>query len=217
MKEKKVPQIPLRYLVPLTLLLAIILVLLLSPKRQKRARELEIDRTAAVVEQVRRIGELSSAGYYEELVLTDRDESYLGELKRASGLNRVTGNSDFVLICKGRVRAGFDLTKVQGSDFATSGDTLRVALPPVEILDVVINPADYELFAGHRTHEETTGLLLQAKQRLRADAIRDGVLEQAERSAENQLRNLFSAMGYREVLITFRREYLLQPDSGAGR
>jgi len=208
MKDKTF-RIPLRYLVPLTLLLAIILVLLLAPRRQKRPHALEIDRTAAVVEQVRRIGELSSAGYYEELVLTDRDDSYLGELKRASGLNRLTGNSDFVMICKGRVRAGFDLTKVQGSDFAVSGDTLRVALPPVEVLDVVLNPADYELFAGHRTHEETAGLLLQAKQRLRADAIRDGVLEQAERSAENQLRSLFTAMGYREVLITFRKEYLL--------
>ena len=207
--------IPFRYLVPLTLLLAIILVLLLRPVRQKKTRELEIERTAAVVEQVRRIGELSSAGYYEELVLTDKDESYLSELKRVSGLNRLTGNSDFVLICKGRVRAGFDLTKVQGSDFSVSGDTLRLTLPPVEILDVVLNPADYELFAGHRTHEETTGLLLQAKQRLRADAVRDGILDQAELSAEGQLRRLFSAMGYREVLLTFRKEYPLR--SGAGR
>lgn len=208
MKKDPRFRIPLRYLVPLTLLLAIVLVLLLAPRRS-RPRELEIDRTAAVVEQVRRIGELSSAGYYEELVLTDRDDSYLGELKRASGLNRLTGNSDFVIICKGRVRAGFDLAKVQGQDFAVSGDTLRVALPPVEILDVVLNPADYELFAGHRTHEQTTGLLLQAKQRLRADAVRDGVLEQAERSAENQLRKLFTAMGYNEVFITFRKDYLL--------
>ena len=74
---------------------------------------------------------------------------------------------------------------------------------------MVLNPADYELFAGHRTHEQTTGLLLQAKQRLRADAVRDGVLEQAERSAENQLRKLFTAMGYNEVFITFRKDYLL--------
>ena len=89
-------RIPLRYLLPLTLLLAIILVLLLAPRQKQRARELEIERTAAVVEQVRSIGELSSAGFYEELVLTDRDESYLGELKRASGLNRLTGSGDFV-------------------------------------------------------------------------------------------------------------------------
>ena len=49
MKDKTF-RIPLRYLVPLTLLLAIILVLLLAPRRQKRPHELEIDRTAAVVE-----------------------------------------------------------------------------------------------------------------------------------------------------------------------
>ena len=204
-------RIPLRYLLPLTLLLAIILVLLLAPRQKQRARELEIERTAAVVEQVRSIGELSSAGFYEELVLTDRDESYLGELKRASGLSRLTGSGDFVIICKGRVRAGFDLTKIQGSDFSFSGDTLRLILPPVEILDVVLNPADYELFSGHRTHEETTTILLQAKQRLQADAVREGILDQAELSAESHLRRLLSAMGYREVLITFSKEYPLRP------
>lgn len=211
---KKELRIPLRYLLPLSLLLAILLFLLVQPRRKReRARELEIERTAAVVEQVRRIGELSSAGYYEELVLTDRDESYLGELKRASGIRRLTGSSDFVIICKGRVRAGFDLTKVQGADFSFSGDTLRLTLPPVEILDVVINPVDYELFAGHRTHEETTGIILQAKQRLRADAVRDGILEQAELSAESHLRRLFAAMGYREVILTFRKEYPLRSSS----
>ena len=167
-------RIPLRYLLPLTLLLAIVLVLLLEPRRMQRSREREIERTAAIVEQVRSIGELSSAGFYEELVLTDRDESYFSELMRASGLSRLTGSGDFVIICKGRVRAGFDLTKIQESDFSFSGDTLRLILPPVEILDVLLNPADYEHFSGHRNHEETTAILLQAKQRLRSDAIREG-------------------------------------------
>jgi len=203
-------RIPLRYLLPLTLLLAIVLVLLLEPRRMQRSRELEIERTAAIVEQVRSIGELSSAGFYEELVLTDRDESYFSELMRASGLSRLTGSGDFVIICKGRVRAGFDLTKIQESDFSFSGDTLRLILPPVEILDVVLNPADYEHFSGHRTHEETTGILLQAKQRLRSDALREGILNQAELSAEAHLRRLLSAMGYREVLITFSKEYPLR-------
>ena len=204
-------RIPLRYLLPLTLLLAIVLVLLLEPRRMQRSRELEIERTAAIVEQVRSIGELSSAGFYEELVLTDRDESYFSELMRASGLSRLTGSGDFVIICKGRVRAGFDLTKIQDSDFSFSGDTLRLILPPVEILDVVLNPADYEHFSGHRTHEETTGILLQAKQRLRSDAIREGILDQAELSAEAHLRRLLSAMGYREVFITFSKEYPFRP------
>lgn len=203
-------RISLRYLLPLTLL-AIVLVLLLEPRRMQRSRELEIERTAAIVEQVRSIGELSSAGFYEELVLTDRDESYFSELMRASGLSRLTGSGDFVIICKGRVRAGFDLTKIQESDFTFSGDTLRLILPPVEILDVVLNPADYEHFSGHRTHEETTGILLQAKQQLRADALREGILDQAELSAEAHLRRLLSAMGYREVLITFSKEYPLRP------
>ena len=205
--------IPAGYVLAAAVVLALLTFLLLNVKKQRAAR-LQIERTELLVDQVRRIGELSSAGFYEELVLTDRDESVLAELKRATGLNRLTGNDDFVIICKGRVRAGFDLTKVQETDFSTSGDTLRLTLPPVEILDVVINPTDYELFAGHRSHEETIGIVLLAKQRLRSDAVRSGILDQAERSAAGTLRRFFSAMGYREVVVSFRKEYLLRPESG---
>ena len=205
--------IPAGYVLAAAVVLALLTFLLLNVKKQREER-LQIERTELLVDQVRRIGELSSAGFYEELVLTDRDESVLAELKRATGLNRLTGNDDFVIICKGRVRAGFDLTKVQETDFSTSGDTLRLTLPPVEILDVVINPTDYELFAGHRSHEETIGIVLLAKQRLRSDAVRSGILDQAERSAAGTLRRFFSAMGYREVVVSFRKEYLLRPESG---
>lgn len=210
MNRKGSVNIPLRYLVPLSLLLAIVLVLLLFARPQRR-RGLTIDPTPTLVEQVRRIGELASAGFYEELVLTDLDDSYLGELNRVSGLRRIIGSSDFVVICKGRVRAGFDFSRVKGSDFSVSGDTLRLTLPPVEMLDVVINPADYEVFAGHRTHEETVGIIIKAKQRLRADAIDAGILDQAELSAEAHLKRLLSSMGYREILLTFSKEYPIRP------
>ena len=209
---RKEENIPAGYVLAAAVVLALLVFLLLNIKKQREER-LQIERTELLVDQVRRIGELSSAGYYEELVLTDRDESMLAELKRATGLNRLTGNDDFVIICKGRVRAGFDLTKVQETDFSTSGDTLRLTLPPVEILDVVINPTDYELFAGHRSHEETIGIVLLAKQRLRSDAVRSGILGQAERSAAGTLRRFFAAMGYREVIVSFRKEYLLRPEN----
>ena len=209
---RKEVNIPAGYVLAAAVVLALLVFLLLNIKKQREER-LQIERTELLVDQVRRIGELSSAGYYEELVLTDRDESMLAELKRATGLNRLTGNDDFVIICKGRVRAGFDLTKVQETDFSTSGDTLRLTLPPVEILDVVINPTDYELFAGHRSHEETIGIVLLAKQRLRSDAVRSGILDQAERSAAGTLRRFFAAMGYREVIVSFRKEYLLRPEN----
>ena len=209
---RKEENIPAGYVLAAAVVLALLVFLLLNIKKQREER-LQIERTELLVDQVRRIGELSSAGYYEELVLTDRDESMLAELKRATGLNRLTGNDDFVIICKGRVRAGFDLTKVQETDFSTSGDTLRLTLPPVEILDVVINPTDYELFAGHRSHEETIGIVLLAKQRLRSDAVRSGILDQAERSAAGTLRRFFAAMGYREVIVSFRKEYLLRPEN----
>lgn len=208
--------IPLKYVLAGAVVLALVLFLLLH-LGVRRQRTLAIEQTETLVDQVRRIGELSSAGYYEELVLTDRDESFLAEVKRATGLNRLTGNDDFVIICKGRVRAGYDFTKMGPDDFSVSGDTLHLTLPPVEILDVVINPTDYELFAGHRTHEETVGLVLQAKQRLRADAIRAGILDQAELSAESALRRLLASMGYREVVLTFRKGHTLRPAESPGR
>ena len=205
---KKVRQILIWLLVAALVLLAA-WVAVRAGVRKKRG--LQIDRTAAVVEQVRRIGELSSAGFYEELVLTDKDDSYLGELRRVDGIRRIAGSGDFVIICKGRVRAGFDLTKMKPADFSVSGDTLRVTLPPVEILDVIINPTDYEHFSGHRTHEETVGIILQAKQRLHADAVQAGVLDQAEASGVASLQRLFSSLGYREVDIILSKQLSLRP------
>ena len=193
------------------LFVAVGVIWVIWPGRNRASRGLQIDKTAAVVEQVRRMGELSSAGFYEELVLTDKDDSYLGELRRVDGIRRFAGSGDFVIICKGRVRAGFDLTRMKPSDFSVSGDTLRVTLPPVEVLDVIINPTDYEHFSGHRTHEETVGIILQAKQRLRADAIQAGVLDQAEASGVAGLQRLFGSLGYREVEIILSKELPLRP------
>ena len=51
MKKDPRFRIPLRYLVPFTLLLAIVLVLLLAPRRS-RPREVEIDRTAAELRKI---------------------------------------------------------------------------------------------------------------------------------------------------------------------
>lgn len=204
-----------------TLLLCALLLVLLglllglwlrNPKRRNRG--VQVEPTPTVVEEVRRIGELSSAGFYEELVITDRDDSPLAFLRQEEGIRRIAGSGDFVIICKGRVRAGFDLTKMQPEDFSVSGDTLYVSLPPVSVLDVIINPADYEHFSGHRTHEETVGIILQAKQRLRADAIQAGILDQAEASGAASLERLLSTLGYREVVVTPKHDLFFRPDVG---
>lgn len=216
-KPRRSKSLVLRLLLVCILLLLLGLLYLLLRGQVVESRGLRIDRTAAVVEQVRRMGELSSAGFYEELVLTDKDDSYLGELRRVDGIRRIAGSGDFVIICKGRVRAGFDLTKMKQSDFYASGDTLRVTLPPVEVLDVIINPTDYEHFSGHRTHEETVGIILQAKQRLRADAVQAGVLDQAEASGVASLQRLFASLGYKQVDIILSKEIPLWPGSAAGR
>lgn len=183
-----------------------------NPKR--RARGVQVEPTATVIEEVRRIGELSSAGFYEELVITDRDNSPLGFLRHEGGLRRIAGTGDFVIICKGRVRAGYDLTLIKPEDISVSRDTLYVTLPPVSVLDVIINPADYEHFSGHRTHEETVGIILQAKQRLRADAVQAGILDQAEAAGTASLERLLSTLGYRAVVLMPRRELVFRPETG---
>ena len=186
-----------------------------NPKR--RVHGVQLEPTATVVEEVRRIGELSSAGFYEELVITDRDNSPLGLLRHEEGIRRIAGSGDFVIICKGRVRAGYDLTKIRPEDITVSRDTLYVTLPPVSVLDVIINPADYEHFSGHRTHEETVGIILQAKQRLRADAVQAGILDQAEASGTASLQRLLSTLGYRAVVVQPRRDLVFRPMEEGGR
>ena len=137
---------------PLLVLLAALVVvgLLLAGRLAKREKHaLTIDDTALIVTKVQALGELTTACYYDEMVLTQSKpgalaSTPLGSLAR-DGFGKDV-DDHLVLIAKGTVRAGVDLLEMTPEDIRFSGDTVFVRLPAPQYLDIIVNPSDFEVF-----------------------------------------------------------------------
>lgn len=187
---------------------------------------LSIEKTANVVEEIKKIGEFTTACYYEEMALQDsyvdktqvmgRDADKLaGKALRKVGLDSwaskadnvstvVNSDNEILLIGKGYVRAGFNLAKVQESDLNVHGDTLDITLPPTEVFDIIMNPSDFttEYEKGTWSHELTKPIKERAKATLEQNAIEGGILAKAEENGKKQLEAIFTAFGFKQVNIT---------------
>lgn len=188
---------------------------------------LSIEKTTNVVGEVKKIGEFTTACYYEEVALQDsytdsatfmgRDMSKLAaKATRKLGLgfaskfasnttaSVVNKSNEIVLIGKGRVRAGFDLSKVQEGDVNAHGDTLELAVPPAEVFDIIMNPSDFttEYEKGTWSHELLKPVKERAKIELEQNAIEFGILKKAEENGLKRLEALFKTFGFNTVLLT---------------
>lgn len=165
---------------------------------------LKIDKTANVVEEVKKIGEFTSACYYEELVVKQKKRSDFNDSGLGALTKKVTNKDimdEIVILANGKVRAGFDLTKLKDEDIKVKGDTLTINLPKAEIFDVIINPSGYEIYVedGDWSHEQVTALETGARQELENNAKAFGLIEKAENIGRNKLKTLFLSLGFKEV------------------
>ena len=161
--------------------------------------ELKIDNTANVVEKIKEISEFTTACYYEEAVLKDRKvEKHEGGFL---GLVDTETSREIVIIAKGKVRAGFDLSKVTEDKMIIKSDTICITLPEPQIFDVIINPSDYEMYVeeGKWSHEEVTALQTNYRTQLLAKANDAGILNKAKEAGKKRLESLFMTFGFTVV------------------
>lgn len=175
-------------------------------------RPLEIDRTANVVEHIRKISELTTACYYEEYVIQDKKQpdSDIGIMQK------VMPSPEIVLMAKGKVRAGFDLGKISADDIRFRGDTLCVTLPHPEIFDVIVNPSDYEIFVeyGNWSHAEITELQIDGRARILANALSENILQKADAVGRERIADLFRTLGFDAVRISVAEAPADDADTG---
>ena len=185
------------------------------------AHELSIDKTANVVTQIKEISEFTTACYYEELVIQKEKYSIKEKNAESSVWNKVkqmagvdvgvqeqaepdsTLDGRLVLIVKSKVRAGYDLSKVEENDIVFAGDTLSIKLPEPEIFDIIVNPSDWEIYyrKGDWADEEIRNIQSGAKDEIKQDAIDYGLLEKAVSSGKESLKSLFKTIGVSEVVF----------------
>ena len=204
---------------PAAVLLAVVLLvgaILLTRGDGRVKRSLTIDDTPVIVTTIRSLGELTTACYYDEMVLSRTKQNAfsstaLGSLAR-EGLGKDV-DDHLVLIAKGTVRAGVDLMDMTEEDIRFVGDTAYIRLPAPQYLDVIVNPSDFEVFAetGKWSHEEVTGLQDSARQRLLMGADHYGLKSRAYAGAMDAVTELLAASGYTYIRFDHPGSYIRMP------
>ena len=204
---------------PAAVLLAVLLLvgaLLLHRGIRQEKRSLSIDDTPVIITKIRSLGELTTACYYDEMVLSRTKQnafssSALGSLAR-DGLGKDV-DDHLVIIAKGTVRAGVDLMDMTEEDIRFVGDTAYIRLPAPQYLDVIVNPSGFEVFAesGKWSHEEVTGLQETARQRLLMGADHYGLKSKAYAGAMDAVTELLAASGYTYIRFDHPGSYIRMP------
>ena len=194
--------------------------------------ENDIEKTANVVSEINKIKELTTACFYEEIAIREVRYDTIRALKGSNNTSeegsskikdvfkkisgKITGTAakvtrstnEIVLIGKGKVRAGFDLAKINEKDIRIQNDTLFVTLPPVEVFDIIMNPTDFttEYEDGKWSHELVRPIKEKAKKQLEKDAIECGLLDNAKESGVTKLTEMFKTFGFKTVYVTVQGE-----------
>jgi hypothetical protein len=175
-----------------------------------KSQPVVIDKTANIVEKVRQLAELTTFCYYEDNVIVKkrlRKETMFGWIWSFWGFS-FTFEDELVLITRGKIRVGFDLSKIQESDIIIDSLSITLRLPKVQILDVITNPSDFETFeeSGKWSHDEVTGYKNEIRAIIEKNARDNGIFELAENSAKERLTLLLQIFGFDNVVILFGNE-----------
>ena len=110
-------------------------------------------------------------------------------------------NDVICIIVRGVVHAGYNLKHIKEEDFRYADGKLTIQLPPIEILDVIVNPTDCDPYMqhGHWSFDEITEIEANAKNKIKDEAIAAHLLEQAAKNGEKQIRALFLGLGYKDI------------------
>lgn len=152
-----------------------------------------------VIKQVRSLNRLETSSYTIEKII---DVGTSG-----NKFNQFLVGDRILLIAHGSVIAGFDMSKVSEENVKVDGDTLRVNMPPPEILVTKLDSDQT------RVYDRQQGLLTKGDRNLESEAraeaekvIKDaackgGILDEASKNARNQLTTLFKSLGFKTVII----------------
>ena len=158
--------------------------------------------TTLTVEEIKKISELKTASYYEEMLLEKRDTTK-GFLHKNKHL--------LAVLVKGNLKVGFDLSQISEDDISIGDDqSIVITLPEAKVTDIITNPSDRTIVYGekdkHFTENDINELTNQAKTVLVNNAREEGIFEKATEQGKKEMANLLKAMGYEKVTVKIKGE-----------
>ena len=159
------------------------------------SKAVTIDDTPILIKDIRSLGQVITATYYDEVVVDSVIKHQFPQLP-------ITDDK-LVIIAKGKVLAGIDLKGLADSSVTVKKDTVWMQLPQTKIIDVIINPGDYETFEekGKWSQEAVTAVKLKAKDKITGNASNNDIIEKANAKAKAVLEDFFHAAGFKVVVF----------------
>jgi hypothetical protein len=152
-----------------------------------------INITPEQIQSIRNIGE------WEFLAVSD--EELVDTVRK-----RLLGDDELVRIYYGTMRLGINLHHTKPDWIQASGDTIVATLPAVGLLDRnFIDEARTKAFyeSGRWTAKDREALYRKAYRMMLSHGLTPENLRTAEENADAQLRKMFRAMGYNNIVIRF--------------
>ena len=154
---------------------------------------------AAVITQVKSLSRLETASFTIDKII-EAGTDY-------SKLKQVLFGDKLLLIAHGEVIAGYDLSKIKPEDFAGTGKSISITLPPPQIFSVILDNEQTRVFDRNQGLLTKGSLNLEAEARqqagqsIRKAACEGHILNTAEKNVKTQLETIFKAAGFTDVTI----------------
>lgn len=128
------------------------------------------------------------------------------------------GDRKILMSVDATVKAGIDLSQLKKEDIQINGKSIRISLPPPQILSLQIPPEkiklEYEevgLLRSGFDQSERTRLLEQAERQIEAAVPETGIIETTRKHTQNWVRQFCRQLGYEEIVIDFADQSSILP------
>lgn len=175
------------FIILLALVAVVAVLLVLQRNKEGKNRYESLGQT---ITEMKRISEFCTASYIGEVMVQDEGQQFLGR-------------KYIVMIVRGTVRMGYDLSKMETE--VVNDSVINLTLPTAQILDIITNSSDTRIFSekGKWEPDQVANTKNAARAKLVELVMEENMLATAEENGKRQLTALFSSFGFKQVNITF--------------
>lgn len=167
-----------------------------------------IDKTPILIKEIKSIGQLITYSSFDEVVansnIITKGAAFVDAFNRITHIPLLPpANKQLVLIGRGKIVAGVDLGRLADGSIHIVSDTVFIKMPPAQIFDAILNPADFETFVerGNWNSREVTLVKIKARRQMIDRALRQNILPKAANKAKQVLENFLLNLGYKKVVF----------------
>ena len=171
-----------------------------------------IEQTGVWVKEIKALAQLVTVSAYDELV-ADTTRSLLPEAFRVPSVfppvvlpRSFLGSRRLVLVGKTTTHVGINMQAVNPEHIAVTEDSIHLTLPRAQVLDVIVNPSDVDVFIedGAWSGEAIAALKNNLRQQAAQKVAQRGLLQQAQTKATSLFTRFFEGAGFKKVTVAFR-------------